>query len=621
MKKIEYLSNTQRTVLKIQKEINAISNNLSKFKDKDYKTMKKIIHGINYLLAKDAYEKHKINTNENEDNETERTLNNNNNNEYNHNTYNHENNINNLLLLNNQEKNAYKPDKTINKLYFNKKCLSSSKININNTYEDKNININSIKENSQNFKRNNNTECSHYFFNKNNKLTYCKPRKLTQNLKINTHCTHEKNKKNIKKEKKIKNQKYLTLNENYFNNTKRSNKYKKQSIINSLYYNYNENNATCLLKNNFLNNHKKSFSYDHELDIKEKFKNDDYEKEEYDFERDLKLTNKKNLKYYNNKTMQYPIKEFNSYCYANNTINNKYNNNIPFFNFEDEDINDMFEHKMKSKRSNYLVFNDNYNKKNSNENININKTYSNYYTWDINRTQKREKNNHYNISLKLKRNISNISKYNFNSKDSNDSNNSNDIIKEKDKMNKLLNLLNSDNINEALIKIDNLLKYEEDMYKIKEFYNNNKNNEENEKINDDNNIISKIIKNYKKNEKYKNFCQNIMIFHEIKNFESFKLFIKNILPDQKEEKQNEKEYLYINGNRDREQNKENYNCLNDIINNNKINYYSNNKKPITNFKKKIVNTNYKNICENNNDDDIKIRKRYRTINEYMKNYY
>ena len=189
-------------------------------------------------------------------------------------------------------------------------------------------------------------------------------------------------------------------------------------------------------------------------------------------------------------------------------------------------------------------------------------------------------------------------------------------------MNKLLNLLNTDNIKEALIKIDNLLKYEEDMYKIKEFYNNNKKDEENEKINDDNNIISKIIKNYKKNEKYKNFCENIMIFHEIKNFESFKLFIQNILPDQKEEKQNEKEYLYINDNRDREQNKENYNCLNDIINNNKINYYSNNKIDITNFKKKIVNTNYKNnIYENNNDDDIKIRKRYRTINEYMKNYY
>ena len=171
MKKIEYLSNTQKTVLKIQKEINAISNNLTKFKDKDYKTMKKIIHGINYLLAKDAYEKHRINVNENEDNEAERTLNNNNN-EYNHNIYNHECNINNLLLLNNQEKNAYKPDNTINKLYFNKKCLSSSKININNTFDDKNINRNAIKENSKYFKRNNNTECSHYFFNKNNKLTY-----------------------------------------------------------------------------------------------------------------------------------------------------------------------------------------------------------------------------------------------------------------------------------------------------------------------------------------------------------------------------------------------------------------------------------------------------------------
>ena len=61
MKKIEYLSNTQKTVLKLEKELNAISKNLSIVKDKDYITMKKIIHGINYLLAKDAYEKHKNN--------------------------------------------------------------------------------------------------------------------------------------------------------------------------------------------------------------------------------------------------------------------------------------------------------------------------------------------------------------------------------------------------------------------------------------------------------------------------------------------------------------------------------------------------------------------------------
>ena len=53
MRKMENLNNMKKTVLKLEKEIMAISNNLSKVKNKDYTTMKKIIYNINNLLGKD----------------------------------------------------------------------------------------------------------------------------------------------------------------------------------------------------------------------------------------------------------------------------------------------------------------------------------------------------------------------------------------------------------------------------------------------------------------------------------------------------------------------------------------------------------------------------------------
>ena len=50
---MENLNNMKKTVLKLEKEIMAISNNLSKVKNKDHTTMKKIIYNINNLLGKD----------------------------------------------------------------------------------------------------------------------------------------------------------------------------------------------------------------------------------------------------------------------------------------------------------------------------------------------------------------------------------------------------------------------------------------------------------------------------------------------------------------------------------------------------------------------------------------
>ena len=48
------LNNMKKTVLRLEKEISAISDNLSKVKNKDHTTMKKIINNINYLLTKES---------------------------------------------------------------------------------------------------------------------------------------------------------------------------------------------------------------------------------------------------------------------------------------------------------------------------------------------------------------------------------------------------------------------------------------------------------------------------------------------------------------------------------------------------------------------------------------
>ena len=65
MRNMENLNNMKKTVLKLEKEINAISNNLSKSKNKEYTAMKNIINNINYLLTKDSPKNSKY-TNENE---------------------------------------------------------------------------------------------------------------------------------------------------------------------------------------------------------------------------------------------------------------------------------------------------------------------------------------------------------------------------------------------------------------------------------------------------------------------------------------------------------------------------------------------------------------------------
>ena len=135
MRKIESLNNAQKTVLQLEKEINAISCNLSKVKNKDHTTMKKIINNINYLLAKDSYQKTLYNNDINEPKEENKKEEEKNQIHKIDSHYQYESNNNknlDYLLLLNKQKNNTNREKIPNKPYFNRKCLSSSKININN---------------------------------------------------------------------------------------------------------------------------------------------------------------------------------------------------------------------------------------------------------------------------------------------------------------------------------------------------------------------------------------------------------------------------------------------------------------------------------------------------------
>ena len=223
MNKIESLNNAQKTVLKLEKEINAISNNLSKVKEKDHSTLKKIINNINYLLIKDAHENNLHNNEiyeqkgingieEIDEDQINRQLNTDINNQYNYNSVKN----NDYLSLVNKQKNNNNKSRKINKQYFNRKCISSSRINTNiedkyyiNAYNyNKNINI-STKENSH---RNKIIGYSNKNYCKTN-MTYSKPRLLTEYSKRNSNANFNiKTNTSIKNEQN-KNMKYSTLNE------------------------------------------------------------------------------------------------------------------------------------------------------------------------------------------------------------------------------------------------------------------------------------------------------------------------------------------------------------------------------------------------------------------------
>ena len=293
MRKIESLNNVRKTVLKLEKEISAISTNLSKVKHKDHTTMKKMINNINILLTKDNLDKSlykndpKIDNEENKNTDEENHMTNKSH-KSSHYNYNSVRNIDYLLLLNNRHKtkNNYTENKTgLNKSYFNKKCASSSKIGINNTQKeqdllyDYNMNIGTGISRNENIKNSVRNKMIEYpiddNLNKSNQNQYLKPKLVTQYSNRNSsYYINKKNNTSIKNDKEmidqLKNEKYLTLDGkmNKGNNV-------PKSILNSLYYenqncdtDENDKNNITNHTNNFLNEkknknkNKSAFSYE-----------------------------------------------------------------------------------------------------------------------------------------------------------------------------------------------------------------------------------------------------------------------------------------------------------------------------------------------------------------------
>jgi hypothetical protein len=263
MKKIESLNNVRKTVLKLEKEINAISTNLSKVKHKDHTTMKKMINNINLLLTKESLEKSLYKSDPKNDNEENKNIDeenhkNNKSNKSSHYNYNSVRNIDYLLLLNNRHKtkNNYTENKNgLNKSYFNKKCASSSKIGINITpkeqdlFYDYDMNINSSINRNANIKNSVRNKMIEYpiddNLNKSNQIRNLKPKLVTQYSKRNSsYYMNRQNNTFIKNDKgtidQIKNEKYLTLDGKINKGNNRP-----QSILNSL---YNEKKIVILMK-------------------------------------------------------------------------------------------------------------------------------------------------------------------------------------------------------------------------------------------------------------------------------------------------------------------------------------------------------------------------------------
>ena len=688
MRKIESLNNVRKTVLKLEKEISAISTNLSKVKHKDHTTMKKMINNINILLTKDNLDKSlykndpKIDNEENKNTDEENHITNKSH-KSNHYNYNSVRNIDYLLLFNNRNKtkNNYTENKNgLNKSYFNKKCASSSKIGINNTQKeqdllyDYNMNIGTGISRNENIKNSVRNKMIEYpiddNFNKSNQNKNLNPKLVIQYSNRNSsYYMNKKNNTSIKNNKEmidqLKNEKYLTLDEkkNKGNNI-------QQSILNSLYYenqnidtDENDKNKITNHTNNFLNEeknknknkNKSAFSYEKkEPEFLELRKNKEFTFDAKDndskvgSEKELLSKVKKNKKLilekklkknHENLSIQDILNQniFNnntSYQYSSNYNNNIYQNinnikkqnykKIPCLTFDNEDMNriNISENIIKNETGKYIYP---YRNQDISKANNENQSYYNqdkyFNTFTNFKTQRKIKDNRqtqnnqiinnkaYSKSLNPKNNYA-INKEKENEKNIDTDINTNYNI---NKVNEILKLLNTNNINDAILKLKNLKNMEKGINKLKGMYlNKNNNTNKKDKLN---NLtwISNILKSNKINESYKNFCQNIIIQYELKNFNNFKSFINNLLPKLPKNIINNNIYL-----RDIESlsSEDNY-CSNNYDD-------MNSKKYINNYINEINTLNNKeniNDINNINDMDFSNHNNYKIINEYMNSHY
>lgn len=578
---MDSLNNMQKTALKLDKEINSLGLNMTKVHKKEHSKMKNIINNINNLLKKDSkqnninfnkvdkymnYIKHKEKSEE-INNKTIQSFKNNKNNNHN---------IDCILISLKQTSNRNKRELDFNKeTIFNENQKNSSKL-LNRRKKDNNLTSDdkfmaNRKDICENMKpdnliikqrskylgksRNNNNLMS-------NQMTYSRPKlnnkfsnfNLTkQNQRANSSKNHFVNNnfdKNDKanslikmndKNKTISNQKYSFKKRKCCKNNKNC-----ENIINknAIYISKKDKNTEKSFKKELL--YDKNNYYLDELERKENEKNNEYEGLS---EKDFSIIKNKNL-VFNLQSESNNTYDYNKESKINSSIQD--NKNIKT-NRANRDF--LFYENNKNSKKPYLV------KKEENK-INM-KSFDGIKINDedlyIN-----EFNNYNRKKINIKKVNYSIDEHNINYNNEEENN---------IKLTKLLNMLKVNNINEAVSKVAKLIKLKKYIDTCQKIYDEDSNNDYiNNRINNDKNYnnfqwLSEMIKNYKENKIYKNYCESIMINNKIERFVDFKKFINQILINNKKnngflvEVKNIlcKDDLYSNTNEKKNINKNNFN--------------------------------------------------------------
>ena len=536
MKNMENLSNMKKTVLKLEKEISAISLNLTKVQKKDHSTMKRIINNINNLLTEECKQNNiystKINNYLYDEKEKKNKIENENNNSNNKFHSNNKNKkiIDYITISLKQPKRRNKVELNLDdETFFKTKDDITSKNNIRDKYnltiyeksiKRNNIIINNDNKNNLTIKQNRNKSR-----NNNNllfeQMTYSKP-KLNNNFSKRNLISgkHRTNSSNLIKNNIFDTNNNINIQNQYIgkNNLSYNKKINSESRkinnyatpLNEIYLTNKINKENKAFNKNLLYD-KNIFQIQKNLQNFQEKLNNEYSKENEEF-KEYKQFSENNFFKAKSKGIISDIKlEKNKDIYLN--INSK--NATPLGHYY-----------MNTYRNN--IHNEN-NKKIKNPYLIIDKEKSDTSFKGVEEKNNNEdyfkKNNKYkNKILNMKQINYNLDKYDNISEDENI------------KLKKLLNILNANDISEAISCVAKLMKFKKYINKFKEYY-----DEENQNNNCINNSIESngknkdftwfyyMVKNYKENQLYKNFCESIMMKNNIKKFEDFKKYINNIL--------------------------------------------------------------------------------------------
>ena len=575
---MDSLNNMQKTALKLDKEINSLGLNMTRVHKKEDSKLKNIINNINNLLKKDS-KQNNINFNkvdkymnyikdkeksEEINNKTIQSFKNNKNNNHN---------IDCILISLKRTSNRNKRELDFNKeTIFNENQKNSSKL-LNRRKKDNNLTSDDkfmanrkdicenmkpdnliIKQRSKYLGKSRNNNNLMY-----NQMTYSRPKlnnkfsnfNLTkQKQRANSSKNHFVNNnfdKNDKanslikmndKNKTISNQKYSSKKRKCCKNNKNC-----ENIINknAIYISKKDKNTEKSFKKELL--YDKNNYYLDELERKENEKNNEYEGLS---EKDFSIIKNKNL-VFNLQSESNNTYDYNKESKINSSIQDNKNikTNRDFLFYENN----------KNSKKPYLV------KKEENK-INM-KSFDGIKINDedlyIN-----EFNNYNRKKINIKKVNYSIDEHNINYNNEEENN---------IKLTKLLNMLKVNNINEAVSKVAKLIKLKKYIDTCQKIYDEDFNNDYiNNRINNDKNYnnfqwLSEMIKNYKENKIYKNYCESIMINNKIERFVDFKKFINQILINNKKnngflvEVKNIlcKDDLYSNTNEKKNINKNNFN--------------------------------------------------------------